>query len=268
MSIFHSKAFCDLHGMTLHHGILPIGKVDGKCVSPARGTFGGFSSGELSDMQEALNTCDVSLVSMAPESHDSFLMHKSVVALDEAGFKVVWHDINYDLIVNKEPLVKRMVSGHRKKLAKCERAGFEARDLDDSTLSQVYALLWDDRKRKGRTLSMSFDALTRQNAVLPDTCKTFGVFSPFGKLVSAAICFRIKPDVLYVFAWGDSGVSEYAPTIMLASHIYDYCRDNNIPIFDVGIATERGVPNDGLMTFKSNIGFKQSLKLTMRIDAL
>lgn len=268
MSIFHSKEFCDLHGMKLHNGIIPIGKVGEEWKSPSRGTFGGFLKGELTDMREALNSCELNVVSLAPESHDRFLMHKSVVALNEAGFKVAWHDVNYDLIVNKEPLVKRMVSGHRKKLAKCERASFEARELEETELNKVYTLLWDDRKRKGRRLSMSFDELVKQNSVLPDTCKTFGVFSPFGKLMSAAICFRIKPDVFYIWAWGDTGPSEYAPTIMLASCIYDYCRDENIKILDAGISTEKGIPNEGLMLFKSNLGFKQSLKITMRKDAL
>ncbi len=268
MSIFHSKAFCDLHGMTLHNGILPIGKVGDEWKSPTRGTFGGFLKGELHDMREALKTCELNTISLAPESHDQHLMHKSIVALDEAGFKVDYHDINYDLVVNKDPLSKRMVSGHRKKLAKCERAGFEAMELDENYIGRVHTLLWDDRKRKGRTLSMSYNDLVRQNSALPDTCKIFGVFSPFSKLISAAICFRIKPEVLYIFAWGDTGPSEYAPTIMLASCIYEYCQDENIPILDAGISTERGVANPGLMTFKSNLGFEQSLKITMVKNAL
>lgn len=266
MSIFHSPAFCNLHGMKLMGGIFPCGYLNhlDEYKSPTIGTFGGFSGGTPEEMESVLSGLIARkiTISLAPEAHDKNLFMRSVSVLDKCGFKVLYGDINYSLEIDDKQLSRRMVVGHRKKLAKCKRAGFEAKELNRTEWLSAYALLDANRRRKNRNLSMSWNDLNRQDDALPHLIKMFGVYDG-SKLLSAAICIRIKPDVLYVYAWGDSGDSEYAPTIMLASHIYDHCRTNKIRIMDVGIATEFGVPNYGLMKFKENLGFEQSLKLTM-----
>ncbi len=266
MSIFHSKEFCDLHGMTLYKNILPFGFTNNQWSSPVCGTFGGFLSGTVDEMKEALNEFDLDSpmgpqrICLAPSSHDHGLFCRSVDALSD--YKVHYGDINYDIEIDGKPLATRMTGGHRKKLAKSERAGYEARQMDREEWVSAYALLHFDRQRKGLTLSMSFDQIMDQEEVLPGTTKVFGVFDGF-TMISAAICMQIKPDVLYVWSWGDNCKSEFAPTIFLASYVYEYCQKNNIRILDIGIGTLHGVPNLGLMSFKESLGFQQSLKLTM-----
>jgi len=270
MSIFHSPAFCNLHRMDLANGIIPWGYVSNldEWRSPTVGTFGGFSGGTIEDMEKAIFEFPLGrkIISLAPQSHDENLFMRSVSVLDKHGFKVKHGDINYSIEVDDKPLSVRMVGGHRKKLAKCERAGFDAKELNKSEWLSAYALLDANRRRKDRKLSMSYQQMMEQDEAIPHLMKVFGVFDGT-KLLSAAICVRVKPDVQYVYAWGDSGDSEFAPTIMLASHIYDHCLTNKIRIMDIGISTENGVPNLGLMKFKENLGFKQSIKLTMVKDA-
>ncbi len=269
MSIFHTDEFCKLHGMTLYGGIIPFGYNAGKFCSPTVGTFGGFSSGTVSDMEEAISYVNSTRyavrsfnVSLAPSSHGQKNFARSVNIFTRAKYRVVYADINYDVMVDR-PLVEKMSDGHRKKLAKCEYGLLICHQLYRKEWRYAHEIISSDRERKGLKLSMSFDQLEAQEKALPGTTVCFGVTSPTG-IKAAAICIRIKPDVLYVYAWGDTGKSEYAPTIMLANHIYEYCRDQGIAMMDIGIATLKGVPNHGLMAFKRNLGFSESIKLTMR----
>jgi hypothetical protein len=50
---------------------------------------------------------------------------------------------------------------------------------------------------------------------------------------------------------------------MLASNIYAFCAREGFAVLDVGISTLHEEPNFGLVNFKRNLGFTESLKLEM-----
>ena len=93
----------------------------------------------------------------------------------------------------------------------------------------------------------------------------FGVFSQDSKdLIASSICIKVSDEVLYVFYWGDIPLeSSHSPIIILSSFLYEFCLENKFKILDIGTSTSNGEPNYGLVRFKENIGFKESLKYTM-----
>ena len=66
-----------------------------------------------------------------------------------------------------------------------------------------------------------------------------------------------------VFYWGDLPEAHaMSPVAFLADNLYKYCQREGITLLDIGTATDKGMPNVGLMTFKERLGCTPSPKLT------
>jgi lipid II:glycine glycyltransferase (peptidoglycan interpeptide bridge formation enzyme) len=77
------------------------------------------------------------------------------------------------------------------------------------------------------------------------------------------VTIRINENILYTFYLADN--EKYlkdSPTTFLLSGIYQYCQQQKIKFLDLGIATEKGVLNEGLARFKQSLGAKISKKKT------
>jgi lipid II:glycine glycyltransferase (peptidoglycan interpeptide bridge formation enzyme) len=98
-----------------------------------------------------------------------------------------------------------------------------------------------------------------------DKIHCFAVYSPSSSsMIASSICISINSDVLYVFYWGDvQNDNSYSPITFLASYIYDYAKENLYKVIDVGTSSINSEPIYGLINFKRNLGFKESLKLTL-----
>jgi hypothetical protein len=118
-------------------------------------------------------------------------------------------------------------------------------------------------------MTMDLPGFLEMTRVFPDRIHCFAVFNPSDlSIVAASICISINPDILYVFYWGDalSNLS-YSPITLLASKIYDFARENSYSILDVGTSTINNNPNYGLINFKKNMGFEESIKLTLEFKS-
>ena len=249
MSLFHSPEFVGLNGLKAFD-------LEGcrLLVGPERGTYGGFDRVAPPCVYDALlakaGPCRVKL---APTSHDPVLFALSMNALARAGFGVEAVEVNYDLM----PTSFSPSYGNAKKLRKCNEAGFVSRPLERAEWADAHAFLVRDRERAGHHLSVPLGAIESLESLKPGTHQFYGTFSD--RLIAAAICLWVNPDILYVYAWG-AEKSEYSPTVHLCSEIYKTpCR-----ILDAGISTLDGMPNLGLMRFKESLGFKPSAKVIMR----
>ena len=268
MTIFHSRTYFDLHAGThyLQSGssVLPIWTVGGTSHSPLRGTFAGPSSGSLKDLERVVDMA-IDLrgqfhFKLAPAGHDEAHFAQAVNVLLRKGFKITRHDLNYEArIAGAACLELRMDRGQVKHLHAAERLGWHVEPCAFN--GQVYDVIADNRKRKGRSLSMSYDAVKAMADTFPEDVICFCI--PRKAYLATAICLRLSPDILYVYAWGDMEGAEHSPCVLLACGIYDWCAMNGVKLMDIGTATEDGVPNEGLIAFKTRLGFSPSLKVTM-----
>lgn len=259
-SLFHTPEFIALHG------IRACGPDACRLlIGPHAGTFGGFSHAAPLEVMEAVlalapQECEVKL---APASHDMALFSRSMNALHRAGFMLAYADLNYERKPGLLDFAAGISDGARKKLAKCERAGYSSMLLSDLNLQRAaHRLLEANRERMGVRLSLSWEALAALERALPDTYSFFGTFDG-DAMIAAAICARVREDVLYVYAWGDAQKNEYAPTVHLARTIYEEACYGGYRLLDAGISTVQGVPNAGLIRFKESLGFTPSVKATM-----
>lgn len=243
--------------------------------SPIIGTFGSIDFNEKLDLtmkNEAIillidyfknkNANQIILLS-APFSHN---LHNSSTLFNillNNGFSILNQDINHSINVDGLSLIEKMKRNNKKRIKKCDREGivFEQVHSEDS-IKEVYKIIKSNRDYKGFSISMSFEQIIEMYNRFPGEMYFFQ--STFGyKGIAASICIKINPSILYVFYWGDiPGYEQLSPVVHIANGIYEFAKKNNFEIIDAGTSSINGIPNYGVATFKENLGFLVSQKLT------
>ncbi|MEH2059446.1 MAG: hypothetical protein V7K97_25485 [Nostoc sp.] len=247
--------------------------------SPAKGTFGGFVIKENIDFniyEQFIITVDDYLwcigakrieVIMQPMCHNPSLFSLTYNIMIRLGYAVENHELNYNLAVDNICFSAKINHGNRKRLNKCLREGFTAKELDYSVYDQAYSVILENRIRRGFIFSMKYEQILQMVSTFPEKMKLFGVFNK-DIIVCSSICVVINPLILYVYAWGDiDNMQNYSPITLLANYIYEYAQKKAFQIVDLGTSTILGEPNIGLMKFKKNLGCQESLKLSFSKDS-
>jgi lipid II:glycine glycyltransferase (peptidoglycan interpeptide bridge formation enzyme) len=122
--------------------------------------------------------------------------------------------------------------------------------------------LLDSRKRKGFELSMNQESLENVFAIFPENYSVFTVKN-VAELAALAITVEVNPDILYVFYTADDvKFRKFSPVVLLHAGIYDYAKNMNFRILDLGTSSLKGLVNSGVATFKRSLGGIASLKNT------
>ncbi|MEM5400565.1 GNAT family N-acetyltransferase [Paraburkholderia unamae] len=255
---------------------------DESYLSPKRGTFGGLSMNhqvEFETLERFLSTLLAHLnsegarvvrVRCAPASHDLAAFSTMFNLLTRSRFALVSHELNYDLRVDDGAFVARIDYGNAKRLRKAQREGFVAERVGHERCDDVHRVIEQNRARLGVGVSMSAAQLRQMVELFPKKLHFFSVFRDAARseIVAAAVCIALTESVFYVFYWGDvDGMSAYSPIVLLASTIYEFCQQNGFTVLDAGISTLHGDPNYGLVRFKRNLGFQESVKLDFELHA-
>jgi hypothetical protein len=288
-SLFHDPAFFRLHagGRGLYFEGHVRGRTrlivhfcpdsDGVWHSPLRGTFAGYAADaelEVSTWTDTHARIEQRLrdegaraaeAVLAPQFHDPALFARQVYVLESANWIVQRCDLNFGLIVDERPLVDRMAPDHRRRRRLASEAGISAGTAPPDALPAIYAVLQENYATKGYGLSMSLEQLQLMQTMFPDRMQCFGCWAG-DQLLAGAICFHVSPTVLYIFYWSARPRSSGNSMIVLADAIHEYCRQREVPLLDAGISTLGSQPNEGLIAFKRQLGFTESLRLRMRKD--
>ena len=292
-AIFQQKSFLDLHKENDEYFYFEYLKVDRVIAniyfcktinnlwrSPLRGTFSGLYFDEnvtlqelsdfmtqVEDVMETYSAASLEIL-VPPLAHQSSLNSRQIYLLHSLNYIFTHCDLNYSLRVDTRSYIDRLSDGNKKRLRKCHKNNFEALLLPLEKLSEVYKVIEINRSAKDYRLTMTLNNLEEMTKKFGKETYLFGVNDPqTQELIASAVCFRIYPDMLYVFYWGDlPGYSNFSPVVALAESIYDFCQTNAIKVLDIGTATENKTPNYGLITFKKNLGFEESLKFRMVKD--
>ena len=246
-------------------------------ASPKRGTFGGLGLNRplnvhtverflsmLIDYLKASGAREIE-VKCAPFSHDLPLSSLVSNILLRRGGAIASHELNHDMQVDARPFLQRIAYGNAKRIRKCLREGFRAEQLDPSACEDAYRVIRDNRERRGYPVSMTEEQLRAMVETFPGRLHFFAVYpdSQKSRIVAAGICIAVSRYILYVFYWGDAAdMGRYSPIALLASHIYEFCQREGFQLLDAGTSTLAGEPNHGLINFKRNLGFSESLKLS------
>jgi hypothetical protein len=249
-------------------------------TSPRRGTFGGLGGNEplelpaiesflhaLFDHLKATGAREIRL-KCPPFSHDLPLSSIVTNLMLRGGASLASFELNQDMIIDDRKFSERVGYGNRKRIQKCLREGFVAAELDVESFERAYDLIRDNRSRRQYPMTMTAEQLRAMFEAFPQRLRIFAVHAEMAqvRMLAASICIELSPSVLYVFYWADAaGMESHSPIALLASCIYEFGQRRGFRILDAGTSTVAGEPNRGLMTFKRNLGFSESLKPSYRL---
>jgi hypothetical protein len=202
-------------------------------------------------------------VTLPPAAHEPEAHAEWMNVYLRLGYSAAPPDLNYHRVVTSLPLDECMNSGNRAVVRTAQRKGLHARALHANERADAYAVNVQNRARRGRRMTMTLEALLEMEQAIPGSLHWFGVFNGQA-MIAAATCVRLSATSLYVFYLGEAdGAEKQSPVTLLVAHIHQWCADHGVELLDLGIATESGVPNEGLMSYKRNLGFDVSPRYTL-----
>jgi len=249
--------------------------------SPAKGTFGGVSCNnpvEINILEifikhllnyMKLNGAIKINILLPPLIHN--LPFNSIILniLIRLGFVIKNHELGYIMEVDKISFIEKISYGSQKKIKQCIRDGFLATQEKHINITKIYSVIKESRERLGIKVSLTLNELNQMISIFPDKFHLFSISKAanLDQTYAAAVCIALTDKILYVFYWGDiNNKSTYSPIVLLAQYIYTFCQNNGFNYLDAGVSTLQGEPNYGLMQFKKNLGFMESIKIDLALD--
>lgn len=173
----------------------------------------------------------------------------------KAGFSIKEAIPNHHLIIDAYPLAEKMHIMEKRKLMKCQKAGFSFEEEPLSALPNVYDFVLLCREERGWGLSMTLTALQKAVAAFPENYKLFSVYDGAHRM-AATVAIIVNSRILYNFYPASLlRYQSYSPTVMLIDGLYQYGQQKGVEILDLGTSA-----SDSLRLFKAHMGGEVSYK--------
>lgn len=171
----------------------------------------------------------------------------------QKGYRTEFTDINYHIELDRN-FTDNLRESERKRLSSLKNKGFRSERWEKPDLDLVYEILLENRKSAGYPMTLDKEPFKAMFRNLPDTYFVFrSVFND--ELVAVSVCVYISNDILYNFYLGEKPeFRKYSPVVGLLESMVSYGKKYKYKILDLGIATDKGMLNEGLARFKQNMG--------------
>jgi len=140
-------------------------------------------------------------------------------------------------------------------------------DLNFNLLTQTdkkqeaYELIMLNRKLKNRPIYMTFADLEKLNSIL--NIDYFAVQDKNNQINASAIIYRTHKSIVYLVFWGDNKIGRPQRAMdFCIFNLLNYYKQCGYKYLDIGISTEKGIPNEGLLRFKETHEAISSLRYT------
>lgn len=288
--VFNSVAFTELNrhkcdavrylafSDTKLRGGLIVGQRGDRFSAPFSAPYGGFTltkrqpietfDAMLSALREHLGAGKRLSITLPPLWYDPDTLSKSVNALSRTEGAKSLVDLSYQLglIPGSGMSVDAMSVTGRQNLRRSLNAPFEFVHTDGSlqAIKEAYGIIRRNHEENGYPLRMSLDDVAATAEVVP---ADFFLLRLNGTSVAAAQVYTVAPGIAQLINWGDiRDASHLCPMNRLAYELAAYYSRHGVKAFDLGPATEDGIPNEGLCRFKESIGCTPSLKFRYTIN--
>jgi hypothetical protein len=178
------------------------------------------------------------------------------------GFNVTTIDINQYIKVSDSPFSSNIHSMERRRLNKCEKAGFIFNEHQNTEAERMFKYIESFRKIRKIPVNIDLDTMINLVGKFPDKYKFFSV-SIDQEIIALTIVVKVNNSVLYNFLPAHNELyNHYSPMIFLLNGIYKYAVLNDYQFIDLGISSKDGKPQQGLIEFKERLGGITTSKLT------
>lgn len=131
--------------------------------------------------------------------------------------------------------------------------------FDIADKKEIYELIYQNRAKFGRPIFMTFEDILNTGNLWP--VDFFKVITNSGAIVASAIFYQNHPDICYAVFWGDNEAGRPLRAMdYLAFNLWSYYKKMGYKYLDLGISTETGNPNEGLLRFKESHESTSSLR--------
>lgn len=241
--------------------------------SPLRATFGGVEfSEEISaeDLFQFLeeSTLHIEVGTLKINSYpERYLPPTQIQKLENClfklGFEIGVIEQNYEIAITQKSFYETVTTTRAKQLLKKSiQKGFSFQEILEPNFSEIHAFIARSRERKNRPMTINLEQFENHFTLFPKNFQVFSVMDS-DRVIAAGITIKISNEIIYTFYLADDeAYLKDSPTIFLLSGIYEYFQQQNYSILDLGIATAKGILNEGLANFKYSLGGLLSLKKT------
>lgn len=192
------------------------------------------------------------------------------------GFRVELCDLNHAVrlegIASAEDYVERLRSSARRAVRLALEGPFAFRRAKGrAEWHEAYAILAENRRAKGRVLSLTREYLDRLRSAFPERIRMF-LLARAGTPCAAALVYRVREARDLVVAWGDTAATEPSPMNLLALRVVEASLAAGALSLDLGTSTVPGgeagslSANDGLVAFKTSVLAQPELRLVLVHD--
>lgn len=122
---------------------------------------------------------------------------------------------------------------------------------DEAEMEEIYDLIFQNRTKLGRPIFMTLKDILNTGKLWP--ADFFKVCSSEQVIVASAIFYRFHPKICYAVFWGDNEAGRPLRAMdYLVFSLWSYYKNLGFKYVDLGISTEAGSPNEGLLRFKES----------------
>lgn len=243
---------------------LVAGVEQGILKSPFSAPFGGFHfrndniySGRVDSFLESLKEYITRRelegidLTLPPDIYHQTFNAKVVNALIRAGYNQLIPDITNWVELDRFSDTFGQKNS-REYYRQAVRNGLSFTPTDDhEEMGEIYELIRLNREKFGRPIFMTLDDILKTGDLWPvDFLK---VNTPDNSLVASAIFYRLNADIAYAVFWGDNDEGRPLRAMdFLVFHLFSFYKNKGFSYIDLGISTENGIPNEGLLRFKES----------------
>ncbi len=198
---------------------------------------------------------------------ENYITQEQILKLENClfrlGFQTKYVEHNYEIQTSEKSFYETVISSnHKRILRNAVKNNFIFKEEINPNLPVIHAFIERSRIRKNRPMTMS---LKQMEEHFKKFSKNFKIFSVYDSEEMMAVCVtvEINDKILYTLYPADAeAYVKKSPLTFLFSGIHEYCQQKKYTILDLGIATNKGILNEGLAKFKQNIGGNFSKKKT------
>jgi hypothetical protein len=195
-------------------------------------------------------------ITLPPGFYNESFNSKQINSLYRNNFVIEKVDLNYAYHLHKfsENYVETIWYNAKKnlKIALSNNFSFRLCEVENDKQA-AYNVIQQNREARGFPLRMTWQQVQLSTSIIPSDF--FLTENSQGIPVAAAIVFHVAKGIVQVIYWGD--LPEYAnqKTMNFLSYkVFEYYKQQNLQVVDIGPSTENSIPNYGLCEFKESIG--------------
>ena len=198
-------------------------------------------------------------ITLPPDIYNQTFNAKTVNAFIRKGFHLLVPEItNWINLQHFQGTFTQKNSKEYYRQALRNNLSFEITS-DKSEQFEMYDLICQNRAKFGRPIFMSFDDVIDTGKLWP--IDFFKVIDVGKSIVASAIFYRSHPEIAYALFWGDNEKGRPLRAMdFIALNLWSYYKELGFKYIDLGISTETGTPNEGLLRFKESHDSTSSLR--------